>query len=162
MMRKHLNRALLISAATLLAASAYGQSTNATPPGNAHAADGAKKTGDIKTDDKPKADDKAKGDDKGKSASDHAARVAKEHADEKAKLSTTLKGPMDSAVKEELRRHAERVARLERIKSLAEAAKDADAVDRATKLTAKEDARHDKWMEKHAAMPAAVTNGGAK
>jgi hypothetical protein len=159
MMRVHLNRAFLICATTLLASSAYGQSTNANPQGKGHSADDAKKAGD----------------DKGKNASDRAARIAKEHGEEKAKLSTMLKGPMDSAVKEELRRHAERIARLERIKSLAADAKDADATDRATKLTVKENARHDKWMEKHTAMPSTVpaampatgmpttdTTGGAK
>lgn len=166
MMRVHLNRAFLICATTLLASSAYGQSPNANPQGKGHSADEAKKGAD----DKGKGDDKAKGDDKGKNASERAARIAKEHGEQKAKLSTMLKGPMDSAVKEELRRHAERVARLERIKSLAADAKDADATDRATKLTAKENARHDKWMEKHAAMPSAMpaampttdTKGGAK
>ena len=136
MMRVHLNRAFLICATTLLASSAYGQSPNANPH----------------------ADEKAKaGEDKSKGAADRAARIAKEHGEEKAKLATMLKGPMDSAVKEELRRHAERSARIARIKSLADTAKDADASDRATKLQAKEDARHDKWMAKHAAAPATPT-----
>jgi len=156
MMRVHLNRAFLICAATLLASSAYGQSPNANPhaDGKGHSADEAKKAGD----------DKAKaGDDKSKGASDRAARIAKEHGEEKAKLATMLKGPMDSAVKEELRRHAERSARIARIKSLADSAtpKDADASDRATKLQAKEDARHDKWMAKHAATPATATPAAA-
>jgi len=159
MMRVHLNRAFLICATTLLASSAYGQSPNANPhaDGKGHSADDAKKAGD---DAKKAGDDKAKaGDDKSKGASDRAARIAKEHGEEKAKLATILKGPMDSAVKEELRRHAERSARIARIKSLADSAtpKDADASDRATKLQAKEDARHDKWMAKHAATPATAT-----
>ena len=163
MMRVHLNRAFLICATTLLASSAYGQSPNANPQaqGKGRSADEAKKAGD----------EKAKtGDDKDKGASDRAARIAKEHGEEKAKLTTMLKGPMDSAVKEELRRHAERTARIARIKSLADTAKDADASDRATKLQAKEDARHDKWMAKHvatpsttpAATPAIDTKGGAQ
>ena len=57
-----------------------------------------------------------------------------------------LKGPLDVPVKEELRRHAERVARIERIKAVATDAKDNDAMDRAGKLIGKENARHDKWM----------------
>jgi len=170
MMRVHLNRAFLICATTLLASSAYGQSPNANPQaqGKGRSADEAKKAGDEKA---KAGDDKAKaGDDKDKGASDRAARIAKEHGEEKAKLTTMLKGPMDSAVKEELRRHAERTARIARIKSLADTAKDADASDRATKLQAKEDARHDKWMAKHvatpsttpAATPAIDTKGGAQ
>jgi hypothetical protein len=166
MMRVHLNRAFLICATTLLASSAYGQSPNANPhaEGKGHSADEAKKAGDDKA---KVGDDKAKaGDDKSKGASDRAARIAKEHGEEKAKLATMLKGPMDSAVKEELRRHAERSARIARIKSLADTAKDTDASDRATKLQAKEDARHDKWMAKHASpatpMPATGTKGGAQ
>ena len=48
------------------------------------------------------------------------------------------------------------------IKVVATEAKDTDAVDRAGKLLGKENARHDKWMEKHVAVaapavPAAVT-----
>jgi hypothetical protein len=181
-MVKRTNRALLASAvtlcaATLLATSAYAQSPNASPQGKGHAADDAKKAGtpaaakaddkkadDKKADDKKadKADDK-KGDDKGKMGSDHASRVAKQHEDQKAQLHSMLKGPMDAPVKEELRRHAERLARLDRIKAVATEAKDTDAVDRATKLTVKENARHDKWMEKHvatvAAAPGAVAPG---
>jgi len=84
-------------------------------------------------------------------------------------LSARLKGPADDALKQELRRHAERVARLDRIKAVAADAKDADSGERATKLLAKENARHDKWMEKQTAAtpPAApvmapVTKEGAK
>jgi len=179
-MRAHLNRALLVSAAMLLASSAFGQSPNASPQGKSHGADegkkgnapGAKaddKKGDDKKADDKKGDDKKaddkKADDKGKSGSDRASRVAKQHEDQKAKLHGMLKGPMDASVKEELRRHAERVARIERIKAVATEAKDTDVVDRAGKLLGKENARHDKWMDKHvataAAVPAAVTATGA-
>lgn len=79
-----------------------------------------------------------------KGLADHAERRAKEHDAQRAKLATTMKGPMDDALKQELRRHAERVARIERVKSVATDAKDKDAVDRAGKLLAKENARHEK------------------
>ena len=60
-----------------------------------------------------KGDDKAvKGDDK---SADRTARKAKEHEAQKAALTATLKAPADDALKAELRKHAERVARLERI-----------------------------------------------
>ncbi len=165
-MRAHLNRALLISAAMLLTSSAFAQSPNASPQGKSHGADEGKKGAapGAKPDEKAKGDDKKaddkKSDDKGKAGSDHAARVAKQHEDQKAQLQGMLKGPMDASVKEELRRHAERVARIERIKVVATDAKDTDATDRAGKLLGKENARHDKWMEKHVAAaagtPAAV------
>ena len=149
---------------------AFGQSPNASPQGKSHGADEGKKAGgkpegkdkgdDKKGDDKKgddkKPDEKAKGDDKGKAGSDHAARVAKQREDQKAKLQGVLKGPVDASVKEELRRHAERVARIERIKAVAIEAKDTDAADRAGKLLGKENARHDKWMEKHVASAAAA------
>ena len=178
-MRAHLNRTLLVSAAMLLASSAFAQSPNASPQGKAHGADEGKKAAapGAKSDEKAKADDKKgddkkgddkkgddkktdKADDKGKSGSEHASRVAKQHEDQKAKLQGMLKGPMNAPVKEELRRHAERVARIERIKTVAAEAKDNDAVERAGKLIGKENARHDRWMEKHVATaavaPAAV------
>jgi hypothetical protein len=171
MIRAHLTRALLVSAAMLLASTASAEP--AGPQGKSHGSDDGKKAGakpdekaDKKGDDK-KGDDK-KGDDKGKSG-EHASRVAKQHEDQKAKLQSMLKGPMDAPVKEELRRHAERVARIERIKVVATEAKDTDATDRAGKLLGKENARHDKWMEKHVApaaaaapaTPAAATATGA-
>jgi hypothetical protein len=150
----------------LLASTASAQSPNANAQGKGHAADPAKTAaapaakaednakGDEKKD---KAADKAKGDDKSAKADDkaegRAARKAKEHEAQKATLSALLKAPVDDALKQELRRHAERVARIERIKSVATDAKDTDAGERATKLLAKENARHDKWMEKHVGTP---------
>ena len=69
-------------------------------------------------------------------------------ADElKAKVKEKLKNqPMAQAMKEELSRHAKRVARIMRVKEVAEGEKDADAVTRADKLLQKEQERHDKWM----------------
>jgi hypothetical protein len=177
-----------LSAALLVASTAFAEPTNAGAPGKPHGSDEGRKGGagartddkdkkaddkdkkaddkDKKADDKDKkADDKdKKADDKGKSGSDRAARIAKQHEDQKAKLQSTLKGPMDASVKEELRRHAERVARIERIKAVATDAKDNDAVERSAKLVGKENARHDKWLEKHvgtAGTPAAVTPAAA-
>lgn len=186
MTRTHLHRAWLVSATLLLvASSAYAESPNAhaAAHGKGGSAAGAKaddkkaddKKADKKTDDK-KADDKKPGDGakgadgkataadakdradaKGKSASDRAERKAKEHDAQKAKLVAKLKSPPDDALRQELRRHAERTARLERIKAVGAEAKDNDAVERATKLLAKEDARHEKWVDRHVAGIAAVT-----
>jgi hypothetical protein len=176
-----MTRGLLVAGAVLLASTASAQAPNANANANAnaqgkgHAADPAKQAGaaGAKADDKPKADDKAKGgDEKGAKADDkaaeRAARKSKEHEAQKAKLRGMLKGPADDALKQELRRHAERVARLERIKTVASDAKDNDTSERANKLLAKENARHDKWMEKASASPAAAqpaqpaTKEGAK
>ena len=67
----------------------------------------------------------------------------------KGKVQMALKGkPMNAAMTEELKRHARRLARLDRISDLARAMKDDDAVDRAKKLTDKENDRHGKWMAK--------------
>jgi hypothetical protein len=152
-----LKRTLMVCAATLLATNAYAQSPNAAPPAKTDKTE--KKADDKKADDK-KVDDK-KADEKGKSGSDRASRVAKQHEDQKAKLQGMLKSPMDAPLREELRRHAERAARIERIKTVATDAKDNDSIDRAQKLLAKENARHDKWMEKHVATTT-DTKGGAK
>ena len=173
MNRKPLMGALLLAAASLIASGAYAQNNNASPQGKANAAGAADKAGDKdkdkKADDK-KADDK--GDkDKGKSAEDREARKAKQHEAQKEKLKALLKGPMSEATKQEIRRHAERVARLERIKSVATDVKDTATADKATALLTKENERHDKWMGKHASegattgttpTPAATTTGGAK
>jgi hypothetical protein len=98
--------------------------------------------------------------DKGKSTEDRAARKAKEHEAQRDKLKSMLKGPMNAALKQELRRHAERLARLERIKTVAQAEKDTATVEKATTLIAKENERHDKWMGKHVATAAPATPPG--
>ncbi|WP_146650698.1 hypothetical protein [Labilithrix luteola] len=178
MNRKHLMGSLLVAAVTLLTTGAYADNPHAAP----HAkADDAKK-GDKAGADKGKHDgDKDKNDkadkdknDKGKSDSDRAGRRAKEHEAQREKLKGWLKGAPDEAVKQELRRHAERLARLDRIKTVAQAEKDTATVDKVTTLIAKEEARHDKWVSKHASgaapaaasgaapTPAADTKGGAK
>jgi hypothetical protein len=64
----------------------------------------------------------------------------------RAKIAAALRGqPMTEAMQQELRRHARRLARLERIKALAIEAKDSAVIDRVTKLIDKENARHDKF-----------------
>lgn len=147
--------ALLVAAASLLANGAYAQNNNAAPPAKANAADKADKAGDKAEKKAEKAADKAE--DKAKSAEragDRAARKQKEHDAQRDKLKAMLKGPMDDGMKQELRRHAERLAKLERIKAVATTEKDTATVDKATSLIAKENVRHDKWMEKKAANPA--------
>jgi hypothetical protein len=64
----------------------------------------------------------------------------------RAKIAASLRGqPMTEAMQQELKRHARRLARLERIKALAIEAKDTAVVERVTKLIDKENARHDKF-----------------
>jgi hypothetical protein len=160
MIREHLNRALVLAAGLSMAAAAAAQApaaaTNAAAP-TTKVDDKAKpdKAHDKKADDK-KADDK-KADDKAPSDTaaaakdgDRAAIVKAQHDAERAKIAAVLHGPMNEAMREELKRHARRMARLERIKALASEAKDNDAVTRATKLIDKENVRHDKWIAQSA------------
>jgi hypothetical protein len=173
MMRTHLNRALAFAAVMLLASSATAQSPNAAPAAKANAdkkdekkadkpADKAEKAGD-KADDKAKGADNKAGDMKdSKAGGDRDARKNAEHAAQKAKLAAMLKGPPDEALRQELRRHAERTARLERIKAVATEAKDTDTVAKATKLLEKENARHEKWMSKVQGTPSMGENTGPK
>ncbi len=181
MNRKHQMGAFLFAAASLLVTGAYAQDPHAAPQAKANAADKAEKAatkpGDKAGDKAEKAADKAgdkadkaadkageKAGEKGKSADDRAARKAKEHDAQREKLKGMLKGPPDDALKQELRRHAERLARLDRIKDVAQAEKDTATVEKATSLVAKENERHDKWMTKHVATPtpAADSKGGAQ
>jgi hypothetical protein len=52
---------------------------------------------------------------------------------------------MNEAMKQELERHARRLARLERIKALATEAKDTATLERVNKLIETENARHDRF-----------------
>lgn len=166
MNRNHVSGALLLAAATLLSTGAYAQDKHASPEGKANAAKEAHKAADKadkaadKADKKAeKADEKAeKAEGKAKASDDRAARRAKEHEAQREKLKSMLKGPLDDATKQELRRHAERIARLDRVEAVAMEAKDNDTVERAKKLIEKENDRHDKWMSKHVA----EMTGGAK
>jgi hypothetical protein len=72
-------------------------------------------------------------------------RTAEQEA-ERPKIMAALKGqPMTEAMRQELSRHARRLARLERVKALALEAKDDATVQRAAKLIDVENARHDKF-----------------
>src|SRR5262249_22291606 len=114
-------------------------------------ADKADKKAEKAADKADKAADKAdKAADKAKSADDRLARKLKEHDAQREKLKAMLKGPIDEAMRQELRRNAERLARLERIKTIAQTEKDTATVDKVTALITKENARHDAWMAKHA------------
>jgi hypothetical protein len=144
MMNLHLNRALAVAATLLLASGAAAQSSHASPTGKANAAPEANKAGDhLKADPAPA---NAPAPDPAAKDADRAARRAAELEAERAELRGIVHGPMSDALKQELVRHAQRLARLERIKSLAQNAKDADALDRATKLLDKENARHQKFL----------------
>jgi hypothetical protein len=156
-------RALLIAAASLLATGASAQDSHPQGKGPTagekveKAGDKAEKAGDKAADKVEKAADKAAKDlkagdpTKAKSADDRAARKAKEHDAQRDRLSATWKGPVTDALRQELRTHAERLARLERIKSVADAEKDKDSAEKAAKLVARENERHEKWMTRNAA-----------
>ena len=162
MNRNHL-RALLIAASTLVATGAYADNPQGKPTGAEKAADKAADKAEKAADKAEKAADKASdkaeklakdGKDaldtsKAKTADDRASRKAKEHDAQREKLKATWKGPVSDALRQELRRNAERLARLERIKAVAEAEKDKDSVEKATKLISKENERHEKWMTKN-------------
>jgi hypothetical protein len=155
-------RALLVAAASLLATGAWAQDPHSAPQGKAAAAgDKIDKAADKAADKAEKAADKADktGKDlkaavdpgKAKSAEDRAARKAKEHEGQRERLSATWKGPVTEALRQELRTHADRLARLERIKAVAETEKDKESAEKATKLISKENERHEKWMSRNAA-----------
>ncbi len=91
------------------------------------------------------------------------AKAKEVRAEVKKKVEAALKGkPMATAMREELQRHARRLARLDRAKSVATDAKDTDTATRVDKLIEKENARHDKWMAGYDAKAAAGDKAGAK
>lgn len=104
-------------------------------------------------------DDKAKEERAAKAKAKMEERKAKakdNRAEIKKKVEAALKGqPMANAMKEELKRHARRLARLDRARDVADEAKDTDTVARIDKLIAKENERHDKWIAKYDAKGAA-------
>jgi hypothetical protein len=140
-------RALFVGAAMLLATGASAQNPNAAPAAKANAADKADKA--VKAEKGAAKDEKALDPSKAKTADDRTSRKAKEHEDQRAKLSAAWKGPVNDALRSELRRHAERLARLERIKHVADGEKDKDSAEKVTKLIAKENERHEKWLVKN-------------
>ncbi len=166
MIHTYLNRGLVLTATLLLASSASAD----TAPGKASANHGGK--ADTKAEAKvEKAEAKvektaaglADKTDKKEEAkpSDRAARRAAQHEAQKEKLRGMLKAPMDEAQKQELRRHAERVAKLERIKALAVESKDKDIAEKAGKLLEKETARHEKFLATAAKVEAKTAAPGA-
>jgi len=77
---------------------------------------------------------------------DRLQRRKTEEDAERAKVVAATKGqPMSEALRQEMTRHARRIARLERIKAVATDAKDNATVQRATKLIELENTRHDKF-----------------
>lgn len=118
-------------------------------------ADAVKDAGGKAVDKAEKAVDKAddaKGDLKADLKIDKEAtkKKAKEEREVlKGKVQMALKGkPMSAALKEALKRHARRLARLDRIADLARALKDDDTLDRTKKLIEKENDHHNKFMVK--------------
>lgn len=147
-------RALLVAAATLLSTGAWAQHTQGKATDKVEKAGekidkGAQKVGE-KADKAAKDSKEALESSKTKTAEERAARKAKEHEAQREKLTATWKGPINEDLRQELRRHAERHARLERIKDVAETEKDKESAEKADKLIAKEKERHDKWIGKHA------------
>jgi hypothetical protein len=143
MIRNHLQGALASVAVLLLSSGAVAQSSPSPAPAaakdNPPAAAAAQKTG-VTADAKGKAIDPAAKD------ADRAVRLKAEHDAERQQLAGVLHAPLTDAMKLDLRQHAERVAKLERIRSLASDAKDTATVDRASKLLEKENARYEKWI----------------
>ena len=107
------------------------------------------------------ADKKAREDKRAAEKTERKAKSKEDKAALRAKVQATLKGqPMSHALREEIKRHARRLARLDRVKAVAEDEKDDATVARVSKLIAKENARHDKWMANFDAK--AADKGGAK
>ncbi len=75
-------------------------------------------------------------------------------ADVLARLRKADKPMPPAALRQEMTRHAQRLARLARMRELAEGAKDTASVERIDSLIAKENDRHDRWMDKHVGAPA--------
>jgi hypothetical protein len=91
------------------------------------------------------------------------AKAKEVRAEVKKKVEAALKGkPMVTAMREELQRHARRLARLDRVKTVASEANDTDTVTRVDKLIEKENARHNKWMASFEVKAAAGDKAGAK
>ena len=147
-----------------------------TPPPAAKSAEAkVEKAGDKAKEGAEKAADKAdkaadKGKDKAEGAKDEAKaelksdkeavkkKAKEERVELKGKVDKALKGKaMHPSLKEELKRHARRLARLDRVEAIAKDAKDDDTLARVKKLVDKENDRHDKWMANFD-----PTKGGAK
>jgi hypothetical protein len=147
----HLQCAVASVAVLLFSAGAVAQSSPATSPGKDNAAAAAARPADkAMSGDKAasagKTDPKAAAADPAAKEADRAARLKSQHDAERQQLAGALHAPMTDGQKKDLRQHAERVAKLERIRALALEAKDNATVDRANKLLDKENARYEKWI----------------
>ena len=142
MIRTHLQFGCALAAAALLLSSgAMAQSAPSTAaPVAPHTMDKAGTNG------KAVADTKGATMDPAAKEADRAIRLKAQQDAERQQLRTALRAPMTDVQKQDLRLHAERVAKLERIRSLALDAKDSATADRATKLLDKESARYEKWL----------------
>lgn len=85
-------------------------------------------------------------------------RAKSEREELRRKLGASLQ---NQGVQQELRRHAEAVARLERIKEIADADGKTDVSARATAVLAKENARHEKRLATLTGSAAPAASGGA-
>lgn len=91
-----------------------------------------------------------------------AARIARAKVQREVELTRVKKAmagrPMDDGLREELKMHARRVARLERVRAVAKEAKDDASAERAAKLLDTEAARHEAFL----ASFEAKAKGGAR
>ena len=143
MTRNHLRSALASVAVLLLSSGAVAQSSPASGPAKDNSAAATQKPVVA---DKSAADPKGKLTDPAAKDADRAIRGKAEHDAERQQLAGVLHAPLTDAMKQDLRQHAERVAKLERIRALALDAKDVVTADRANKLLDKENARYEKWI----------------
>jgi len=97
-----------------------------------------------------KADEQKAGAPPGPRPADNSERAARRKSQvdkERPVVQKALKSrPMDDAFKQEMQRHAERVARLERIQKLAEQSGDTATAERAKKLLEQENARYSTYL----------------
>lgn len=107
---------------------------------------------------------------------DVARARAESRRGEKERIKARMRGHAGhampvAALREEMRRHARRMARLSRVREVADSLRnpDADTIARADKLIDREQERHERWMGKHVgageaaaapAAPAAAPQGG--
>jgi len=74
-------------------------------------------------------------------------RAAMQRIKVKEHMRKYRKGPITAPIIERQRRHAKRMAKLNRIRELATANKDTKALERLDKLQGLEEAQHHKWLE---------------
>ncbi|MCL2776683.1 MAG: hypothetical protein FWD73_01675 [Polyangiaceae bacterium] len=77
---------------------------------------------------------------------DRAIRRAREQLEIRRTIAAQWKGPPNEFLRKELHTHADRIARLQRIKWLAESEGDRVSAIKAAQLIDRENARHNRWM----------------